>query len=82
MFGLVKLIRMFIGGKTELGILVSLGAVLVFILPIMPAFSMEALLALLKVVGALTGVALLSRVEDKEGFLKALQSLFGAWRKK
>ncbi len=81
MFGLLKLIRTFIGGKTELGILVSLIALAAYILPIAPSFTNEALFALLKVVGALTGVALLSRIEDKEGFVDAMASLFSAWRK-
>lgn len=81
MFALVKLVRTFVGGKTELGIIVSFVALIVYLLPIVPAFGIDALLSLLKVVGILTGVALLSRIEDKEGFLKALKSLFGAWRR-
>ena len=78
---LVNMIRTFIGGKTELGIIVSALAVAVYVLPVAPNFTYEALTSVLYIVGALTGVALLSRVEDKKGFLKALQSLFGAWRK-
>jgi len=78
---LVNMIRTFIGGKTELGIIVSALAVAVYVLPVAPNFGYEALTSVLYIVGALTGVALLSRVEDKKGFLRALQSLFGAWRK-
>jgi len=81
MFGLLKLIRTFIGGKTELGIIVSFGALIIYLLPIVPAFGADSLLSLLKVVGILTGVAHLSRVDDKEGFLRALKSLFSAWRR-
>ncbi len=81
MFALLKLVRTLIGGKTELGIIVSVVALIVYLLPVVPAFGVDALLSLLKVVGILTGVALLSRIEDKEGFLKALKSLFGAWKK-
>ena len=81
MYGIIKLVRTFIGGKTELGIIVSVLALIVYLLPVVPAFGVDALLSLLKVVGILTGVALLSRIEDKEGFLKALKSLFGAWKK-
>ena len=81
MLTLIKLIRTFIGGKTELGIIVSIVALIVYLLPVVPAFGVDALLSLLKVVGILTGVALLSRIEDKEGFLEAMKSLFGAWKK-
>lgn len=78
---LVNMIRTFIGGKTELGILVAGFAVAVYVLPIAPGFTWEVLKTLLYIVGSLSGVALLSRVEDKKGMLKALQSLFAAWRK-
>lgn len=81
MFGLIKLIRTFIGGKTELGIIVSFVALVIYLLPIAPSFDVVLLTRFLEVVGMLTGVALLSRIEDKEGFLKALKSLFGAWRR-
>ena len=82
MFGALKFIRLFIGGKTEVGIIVSALAIAAYVLPVFPSFTFEALESLLYVAGALTGVALLGRVEDKEGFLRALQSLFGAWRGK
>ena len=82
MYGLLKLIREFIGGKTELGTVVIVGAIAVFVLPIAPNFTWEALMDLLVIAGAATGVALASRIEDKEGIIKAFQSLFGAWRKK
>ena len=78
---LVNMIRTFIGGKTELGIIVTALAIATYVLPIAPGFTFEALSVVLKIVGMLTGVALLSRVEDKRGMLKALQSLFSAWRK-
>ncbi|KKM95896.1 hypothetical protein LCGC14_1183580 [marine sediment metagenome] len=81
MITLINLVRTFIGGKTELGIIVSVVALIIYLLPIVPAFGVDALLSLLKVVGILTGVALLSRIEDKKGFLKALKSLFGPWKK-
>ncbi len=82
MFGLIKLLRTFIGGKTELGIIVSLLALLVYALGWVSWMDeADELIAILKIVGALTGVALLSRIEDKKGFLKALKSLFGSWRK-
>lgn len=78
---LVNMIRTWIGGKTELGILVSVLALVLYTLPIAPWLTLDVLMALLKVVAMLTGVALLSRVEDKKGFLRAMQSLFSAWRK-
>ncbi len=81
MLTLINLVRTFIGGKTELGIIVSVVALIVYLLPVVPAFGVDALLSLLKVVGILTGVALLSRIEDKRGFVEALKSLFGPWKK-
>ncbi len=81
MFGLLKLVRVFIGGKTELGLVVSFGALIVYLLPIAPGFGVVQLIALYKVVAMLTGVALLSKIEDKEGFLNAIKSMFGPWRK-
>ncbi len=82
MFAIVKMLRTFIGGKTELGIIVSLLALLAYALGLVSWLDeAEELTAVLKIIGALTGVALLSRVENKEGFLRALKSLFGSWRK-
>lgn len=82
MFALLKLVRAFIGGKTELGLVVLGLSLLVFILPIAPGFTWGVMSNVLYIVGAITGTALASRIEDKEGVIKALQSLFGAWRKK
>ncbi len=78
---IVNMIRTFIGGKTELGIIVSALAVAVYVLPVAPNFTFETLTSVLYIVGALTGVALLSRVEDKQGIIDAFKSLFRAWRK-
>ncbi len=78
---IVNTIRKYIGGKTELGILLSTLAVAVYVLPVAPAFTYEALSSVLYIVGALTGVALLGRVEDKQGMIDAFKSLFKAWRK-
>ena len=79
---LVNMIRTFIGGKTELGISLGILAGIAYITGLVPWLdSFEELTAILKVVGMLTGVALLTRVEDKKGMLKALQSLFSTWRR-
>ena len=78
---LVNLIRTYIGGKTELGIIVTIGAVVTYVLPIAPGFTYEMLTSVLYIIGALTGVALLGRVEDKQGTIDAFKSLFKAWRK-
>ena len=78
---IVNTIRKYVGGKTELGILVSALAIAVYILPVAPGFSYEALSSVLYIVGALTGVALLGRVEDKQGIIDAFKSLFKAWRR-
>ena len=53
----------------------------IYILPIAPGFTLEMLTSVLYVVGAFTGVALLGRVEDKQGTIDAFKSLFKAWRK-
>ena len=81
MFGLMKLIRGLVGGKTELGIIISVVALVVFALPVAPWFGVVQLIAFFKVVAIFTGVSLLSRIEDKEGFLKAIKSLFSPNRK-
>ena len=78
---ITNMIRTWIGGKTELGILVSALAVAVYVLPVAPGFTYEALTSVLYIVGALTGVALLGRVEDKQGMIDAFRSLFKSWRK-
>ena len=78
---LVNMIRTFIGGKTEVGIIVAALAIATYVLPIVPGFTYEALTSVLYIVGALTGVALLGRVEDKQGTIDAFKSLFKAWRK-
>ena len=76
MFGLLKLVREFIGGKTELGLIIMLVAVGVYVLPIAPDFDWEALMGLLTAFGGMTGVAMASRIEAKEGIIKAIRSLF------
>ncbi len=81
MFAVMKLIRGLVGGKTELGIIISVVALVVFALPVMPWFGAVQLIAFFKVVGIFTGVSLLSRIEDKKGFLEALKSLFTPARK-
>ena len=78
---IVNVIRKYVGGKTELGILVTALAVAVYVLPVAPNFTFAALESVLYIVGALTGVALLGRVEDKQGMIDAFKSLFKAWRK-
>jgi hypothetical protein len=82
MFSLLKWIRAFIGGKSEFGLIVSLLALVGYAVG-WPAFidTIEELLAFYSIVGTFTGVAFLSRIEDKEGFLKAIKTLFSAWRK-
>lgn len=78
---LVNMIRTFIGGKTELGLIVAALAIATYVLPIAPGFTYEALTSVLYIIGALTGVALLGRVENKQGTIDAFKSLFKAWRK-
>ena len=81
MLWILKLIRIYIGGKSEVGILISVIAIAIYVLPIWDAFTFEALTGLLAIVASLTGVAFLSRVENKKGFVNGLKSLFAAFRK-
>ena len=78
---LVNFIRTYIGGKTELGIIVAVLAGAIYILPIAPGFTFELLTSVLYIVGGLTGVAALGRVEGEQGTIDAFKSLFSAWRK-
>ena len=78
---LVNFIRTYVGGKTELGIIVTVLAIAVYILPIAPGFTYEMLTSVLYIIGALTGVALLGRVENKQDTIDAFKSLFKSWRK-
>ena len=82
MLWILKLIRVYIGGKTEVGIVVSLFAIAIYVLPVWDSFTYEVLKGFLGIVGSLTGVAFLSRVENKEGLLNGAQSLFAAFKKK
>ena len=80
---LMRLIRSFVGGKTEIGILISVLALVSYGFGWFKWLDEPSELTnFFTIVGSITGVALLSRIEDKEGFLKAFKTLFGPWRKK
>ena len=82
MVWILKLIRVYIGGKTEVGIVASVVSIVVYVLPVLDSFTYEALMGFLTIVASLTGVAFLSRVENKEGFIKGIASLFAGFKKK
>jgi len=82
MFLILKLIRTYIGGKTEVGMIVASIATLVYLLPVAPGFTWDIYQAVLELVAVVTGVAFLSRIENKKGVLNAVKSLFAALKKK
>jgi len=82
MFLILKLIRTYIGGKTEVGMIVASIATLVYLLPIAPGFTWDIYQAVLNLIAVITGVAFLSRVENKKGVLNAVKSLFATLKKK
>jgi len=82
MFIILKLIRTYIGGKTEVGMIVASIATLVYLLPVAPGFTWDIYQAVLELVAVVTGVAFLSRIENKKGVLNAVKSLFAAIKKK
>jgi len=82
MFYILRFIRAYIGGKTELGLLFSILALAIYMLPIVPQFTFDMLVPVLTIIGTFTGTALFSRIEDKKGTLDAFKSLFAAFRKK
>lgn len=73
MLMLLKFVRKWIGGKSEAGVLAFIFAAILWL--VWPAFDTQAFLQTAKLIGMLTGVALLDRIEDKEGFLNALKSI-------
>jgi len=82
MLSILRIVRIYVGGKTEIGLILFVSATAVYLLPIFPAFGWDQYMAFLVLLGAVTGTAFASRVEDKEGIFNALKSLFAAFRKK
>ena len=78
----LKIIRNRIGGKSEISLLLMLLGVAVYILPVAPFLTWEVLKAYEMVVIAIFGTSLLGRIENKEGVMNAVKSLFEALRKR
>ena len=75
MFIILKLSRTYIGGKTEVGMIVASIATLVYLLPVARVVTWDIYQSVLELVALVTGVAFLSRVENKKGVLNAGMSL-------
>jgi len=83
MFTILSFVRKFIGGKTEFGIIASIIVLGAYALGWFPWLDdPNEILNILKILGAITGTALLGRIEDKKGFVEGLAALFGPLRKK
>lgn len=81
MLWILRLIRAYIGGKTEVGIIVGIGFTLSYAFGWWPD-SYDILRGIWGVIGALTGVAFAGRIENQEGVVNALKSLFASFKKK
>ena len=78
----LKLIRSRIGGKSEVSLMLVILGVVIYALPIFPALTWEVLKAYELVVVSVFGASILGRIENKEGVINAVKSLFAALRKK
>ena len=82
MFWILKLLRVYIGGKTETGILLSVIAISLYVLPVLDKFNFDMLVAVMTIIATWTGTAFLGRIENKRGVVDGFKSLFAAFRKK
>lgn len=69
-------------GKTEIGIIFHLLFMALYVLPLAGWLTWDMLINIQVVIGAFTGSSFLGRIQDKEAFFKALQSVFFQWGKK
>jgi len=80
---ILRWIRSFVGGKTEIGLILSAIMLLLFIFADIPWLNeAEEVLKVLGFIGAATGTALLGRIENQKGFLSALKTLFNYKKQK
>ena len=81
MYLVLKAIRKYVGGKSEVGIIAGVGFTLSYAFGWWPN-DYEMLKGIWAVIGALTGVAFAGRIENQAGVINALKSLFTSLKKK